>query len=351
MKTQGQLIAACGLAVLFAIATLTAARAFGRTLPGQQSSPQASQPSQQQQNAQPAQQSAPAQPSQPSGSNSAEPGPSLRNPEGAQQGQPAQQGQGAAQGQAAPQVTPAEQQAYQTIVKELDPAKQIAEVKAFQQAYPKSIYLSDVYFFGANAEEQQNDALDALSFGEKSLQLQPTNLRSLIIVAGLLPLPQTLQGTTDQKEQQLTQSETDANSALQLLAKVPQPPTETPAQFANSKQLVAAQLHAALGMAHLQKALLAPKPPDQTELAAAEQEFKTAVNVPQPNARDFYRLGEVYARENKLDDSLNAFTQCAKLSQGKLIATYANKMIDRIKAAQAAQAKQGTQTSQPASQQ
>lgn len=332
MNVQAKLFMALGLAAMLAWAALPGAR----SLAAQQSTQAAEQNAQSAQSASPSQQgqasqSTPSSPSGPTG----QPAPSLRNAQGAQ----------TPQAPPPPQISPEERQAYETIVKELDPAKQIAEVKAFEKTYPKSVLLSDVYFFAANAEEQQNDAKDALSYGQKSLQLQPNNLRSLILVAGLLPLPQVLQGTTEQQEQQLTMSENDANQALQLLAKLPPPTSETPDQFAKGKQLVIAQLHAALGMAHLQKAVLVPKPPDAAELAAAEQEYKSAVSVPQPDPRDYYRLGEVYTRENKLDDAVSAFSQCAQLGKGTLLENYATSMIKKIKAAQA---KQGAPASPPA---
>lgn len=342
MNVQGKLFMVLGFAAMLAWAALPGARA----LAAQQSTQAAQQNAQSAQQAQPAEpstqgqasQSAQASPAGQSSQSAGQPAPSLRNAQGAQGAQ-------TPQAPPPPQISPEERQAYETIVKELDPAKQLAEVKAFEKAYPKSVLLSDVYFFAANAEEQQNDAKDALSYGQKSLQLQPNNLRSLILVAGLLPLPQVLQGTTEQQEQQLTMSENDANQALQLLAKLPPPSSETPDQFAKGKQLVIAQLHAALGMAHLQKAVLVPKPPDATELAAAEQEYKSAVSIPQPDPRDYYRLGEVYTRENKLDDAVSAFTQCAQLGKGTLLENYANSMIKRIKAAQA---KQGAPASPPA---
>lgn len=334
MNVQEKIITALGLAVMLGLAAMPGTRTLAAVLPAQQPAQSASQ-----RNAPPSQSAQPSPQSQASQSTPASPSgqsdqsaPSLRNAQGAQAPPP-------------PQISPAEQQAYETITKELDPAKQLDEVKVFEKTYPKSIFLSDVYFFAASAEEQQNDALDAVSYGEKSLQLAPNNLRSLVLVAGLLPLPQALQGTADQKVQQLTLSENDANQALQLLAKLPPPSTETPDQFAKSKQLVTAQLHAALGMAHLQKAVLVPKPPDANELAAAEQEFKSAVSIPQPDPRDYYRLGEVFTRENKLDDALSAFSQCEQLGKGTLIENYASAMIKRIKAVQA---KQGAQSTPPA---
>lgn len=234
---------------------------------------------------------------------------------------------------AKPQVAPEEQQAYMAIQKEVDPDKQIQLVKDFQQKYPKSQLLSNVLFFGAGAAEQKNDVPDALNYGQKSLQLQPDNLRSLILVADLLPLPQALQGSVTQKEQQLGQSESDANHALQLLSKLTPPTNVSPAQFSQGKKTIEAQLHASLGMAHLEKAVLVPSKagaPDATELSAAEQEFKTAVSSPQPVPQDYYRLGEVYSRENKLDEAIAAFTQAAQLGKGTALEHLASAKVSQL---------------------
>lgn len=246
---------------------------------------------------------------------------------------PASSGNAPATGSAPP--SPQEAQDYNAIEKETDPDKQLQLVKDFEKKYPNSSLLSDAYFFGASAAERKNDVTHALDYGQKSLKLRPDNLRSLILVASLLPLPQALQGTDQKKEQQLDESENDANHALQLLNNVQRQPQIPEAQFDKNKALIQAQLHAALGMAHLEKAVMAPKSPDANELASAEQEFKAAVQSPEPSPQDYYRLGEVYVRENKLDDAINAFTQAAKLGQGTLIQQYANNMIEKLKAAKA----------------
>lgn len=252
-------------------------------------------------------------------------------------------------------MTPEQNQAFLAIEKEVDPDKQLQMVKDFEKKYPQSPLLSDACFFGASASEQKNDVSGALTYGEKSLKLRPDNLRSLILVASLLPLPQAL-GTMapQQKSQQLDESETDASRALTLLTHLQAEPNVTPEQFSKAKTVIQAQLHAALGMAHLEKAILNKGPANPAELSQAEQEFKQAVASPQPNAQDYYRLGEVYARENKLDDSIAAFTHASQLGQGTLIQKYADNMVRQLKAQQAktqSQSQSGSQSqSQPQSQ-
>jgi tetratricopeptide (TPR) repeat protein len=268
-----------------------------------------------------------------------QPGPSLERRPSQAKNQPSP---------AQPQISPQEVQAYEAIQKETNPDKQLQLVKDFQQKYPQSKLLSNVLFFGAGAAEQKNDVPDAVNYGEQSLKLQPDNLRSLILVAGLLPLPQALTGTANQKQQQLGQSESDANRALQLLSNVQPPSNVSQVQFNNGKKLIEAQLHASLGMAHLEEAVLtaSPKGPDPNELSAAEQEFKSAVSGPQPNPQDYYRLGEVYARENKLDDAISAFTQAAHLGQGTVMEKLANHMVTQLQA-EKAKSQPPAKTAQP----
>jgi hypothetical protein len=91
-----------------------------------------------------------------------------------------------------PQVTPEEAQAYNQLKDEKDPDKLIQDADAFAQKFPKSQILTYVYALQAGAYEQKNDANDVVKFGEKSLQLDPSNLMSLLMVASVLPQPQML---------------------------------------------------------------------------------------------------------------------------------------------------------------
>jgi tetratricopeptide (TPR) repeat protein len=72
--------------------------------------------------------------------------------------------------------------------------------------------------------------------------------------------------------------------------------------------------------------------PDRAELAKAEEEFNTAVTTSShPDPRDYYRMGEAYALDGKLDNALEAFTKASELGQGTLIKTYADQRIAEVK--------------------
>ena len=258
---------------------------------------------------------------------------------GQPQGSQAQTAPGQAKGTqgppTGPQVTPEEAKAAQAIESELDPNKVIQLAQDFEKKYPTSPYLTDVYFFVANAYQQKNQISQAIDYGRKSLKAHPDNIRSLIMLTGLLPQPQDMQGSDQDKEARLKETEADASQALELIQKLPKPPSQTDDQFQKLKANVIAQIHSSLGMVHLQRATMALAGVDQGELAKAEAEYKQSVSEPQPSPQDYYRLGEVYRMESKLDEAIDAFTKAGQLGQGSGIDQLAQKQVDTLKAAKA----------------
>ncbi|HEV2426228.1 MAG TPA: hypothetical protein VGZ29_15480 [Terriglobia bacterium] len=267
---------------------------------------------------------------------SAQQAPSL----GQSQSKPATQGgqSGAQAGQpatpAAPPITPDERNAYNAIQHEIDPTRQAQLVDDFAKKYPGSQLLSDVYFFGAYAHQAQGNVAKAVDYGEKSLAANGNNLRSLLLLSELLPQPQEMQGSDSDKEKRLGEAEADANKALTQIADLKLPSNTPPDQQTAIKDTITSQAHASLGMVHLQRATMSLTGTDKDELAKAEQEYKTAVATPKASPEDYFRLGEVYEMENKPDEGIDAFTQCAKLSQGQL-QTMANAQVEKLKKAKA----------------
>lgn len=258
------------------------------------------------------------------------------------QEKPAAQGSKSAPGQqgqapAAPQVSPQQVKDAQAIQNELDPDKQMQMVNDFVVKYPDSPFLSDVYFFGAYAAQQKGDVAKVVDFGEKSLQAKNDNMRSLILMASILPMPQVAQGADAEKR--LTEAETDANKVLQMVPQLPKPPNQTDDQFQQLKSGLTAEAHAALGMVHLQRATQGLTGPDAEELSKAEKEYQTAVSSPTPDAaEDYFRLGEAYAMDNKTDQAIDAFTKASQLSKGTPLQSYAEERLKKMqeKKAQAA---------------
>lgn len=254
------------------------------------------------------------------------------------QGAPGSQSSAAGQPAQAASEPPSPDQikAYNAIQSELDPARQIQLVDDFAKKFPTSVLLSDAYFYGAYASQQQGKLPEVIEFGTKSLQANPNNLRSLLTLATMLPQPQDLQGSDADREKKLADAEADANKALELIPTLKQPSNQTADQFAQVKATLTSQVHASLGMVHLQRAMEGLSGADPAELARAEQEYKTAVTgTNQPNPEDYFRLGEVYENEKKTDEAIDAFSQASKLGQGTPIQSYADQQVDKLKKAKA----------------
>lgn len=243
-----------------------------------------------------------------------------------------------------PQVSEAEKQAYTALRSERNPEKILQETSAFIQDYPQSQALTFVYAMGASAYMEKNDEANALKYGEKSLQLNPNNLLSLILVSSILAQPRMLNVPFAEKEKRLDLAENYANKALQEinLNEFPKQPKETDQAYQQRKDQIASRLYSSLGMVHLERSEMAVQPPDLVELEKAEQSYKMAVEKSKnPNPADYYRLGEIYTEQGKVDEAIAAYSNASKLAPG----TGLDQMADqKIKALQQKKAQAGSST-------
>jgi hypothetical protein len=224
-----------------------------------------------------------------------------------------------------------EVQAFDAIKGELDPDKVIALAADFARKYPESPLLSHVYSYSANGYQQKGDAEKVVEYTEKGLKLKPDNLMCLIMSLGMLPQPQYLNNHEADRDKILQEAESEAGRALQLISQIPKQPNETDADLQRRLARVASPVHASLGMVHLDLASEVLAGPDKDELAKAEQEFKTALTTDRPDPTDYYRLGEVYKLEGKLDDAIGAFTKASEIGQATMIKAYADRQVEELK--------------------
>jgi len=242
-------------------------------------------------------------------------------------------------GQAATMDIPKEQaQAFDAIKTELDPDKAIALAADFAKKYPDSPLLTYVYTYGANSYQQKGDVEKVVEYTEKGLKLKPDNLMCLMLRVGMLPQPQYLNNHPADRDKILQEAESEANHALQLISQVPKQPNETDADHEKRLAQIASPIYGSLGMVHLELASEALAGPDKDELAKAEKEFNTAVTtIDRPYPGDYYRMGEAYTMDGKLDDAIGAFTKAGEAGQGTMIKTFADQRIEDLKKRKAAQ--------------
>ena len=239
------------------------------------------------------------------------------------------------QGLAGVQEAPKEQaQGLSDIMGESHPDKTIALVDDFAKKYPNSLLLSSAYAFGADAYQQKGDVEKVIDYTGKSLKLNSDNLMALILRLGMLPLPQHLRTHAADRDKILQETASDANRALELIQQAAKRSNAADATHQIALIEAASQVHESLGMVHLELAgkTLAGSGPDRAELAKAEQEFTTAVSTTgHPDPRDYFRLGEAYGSDGKVDAAMQAFRKAGALGQGTLIKTYADQQIAQLK--------------------
>jgi tetratricopeptide (TPR) repeat protein len=236
-------------------------------------------------------------------------------------------------GEGGAQAVPKEQvQAFDAMRGELDPDKAVALAEDFTKKYPDSPLLPYAYFFAANGYQQKGDVEKVVEYTGKGLKLKPNNLACLIMRVGILPQPQYLNNHAAERDKILQEAESEANRALGLISQIPKQPNEADADYQKRLAYNAAEIHGSLGMVHLELALESLVGPDKAELAKAEQEFKTAVTTTdRPEAQDYFRMGEAYGMDGKLDDAIQAFGKASQLGQGTLIKTYADQRLEEMK--------------------
>jgi len=225
---------------------------------------------------------------------------------------------------------------FNALQSELDPDKAIGLAEAFAQKHPKSAALGNVYAYEANAYQQKGDVAKIVEFAEKSVAVDPHNVMSLGQLAFAIPTPQYLKLHSSDEEQELNRAEKYAQEATQAINDLKKPPNMPDADFANRKAAYMADIHADLGMIHLDRAQLGLMGLDQDELAKAEKEYRLAVSsTDHPDPAAYFRLGEACRLQGKWDEAIAAFTKASELGKGAL-KQLADQEIEVVKKAKAA---------------
>lgn len=228
-------------------------------------------------------------------------------------------------------IPPDENADFKALQTELDPDKAIALAQAFVQKHPNSPVLSYAYAFEANAYEMKGDVAKVVQCAQQSVAAKKDNLMSLMMLAYAMPTPQYVNEHQADEDKVLTEAENDANQAVAAIHALKKQPTETDEAFAKRQNSYLAEVHADMGMIHLDRAQLGLMGLDKTELAKAEQEYQAAVTgVDHPDPSAYYRLGETLRLQAKYDDAIAAFTKASELGQGA-VKQYADQQIAKVK--------------------
>ena len=219
------------------------------------------------------------------------------------------------------QASPSEALAFQNIQKQGEPDNRLRIVDEFEKKFPSSQLLSYVYADAAKAYQQKGSLDQAISYGRKSLKLDPDNTYSLVVVALALPQSEMLKGSQDEVKGRLSEAQTDASRALTLLDKLSKQETETDQQFQERKGSIAADAHFALGMVEMQR--------DNFDQAVAD--YNAAISsTTKPTFQYYYRLAEAYASHSEIPKAIEALQKASDLARGTPMQKYADDFIAEL---------------------
>ena len=220
---------------------------------------------------------------------------------------------------------------YNALKNELDVDKKIRLAEAYVEKYPRSNLVSYAYAFEASAFQDKGDAARTVEYAEKSLGLKKDNLVSLLTMSYIIPTPQYLHLHPGDERNQLNTAEAYCRDAMRAIDALEKEANEQDLTFVRRKAGYTSNVHADLGMIHLQRAELGSGGLDKNELASAEMEFNLAVSgTDQPDPNAYYRLGEACRLQGKADEAIAAFTKASELGSG-VVKQYAQQQVQALK--------------------
>jgi tetratricopeptide (TPR) repeat protein len=230
-------------------------------------------------------------------------------------------------------VSPQEGEDFVAVWNEKDPNKVISAGGSFIQKWPNSSLTTYVFSAEGDAYSAKGDVEKAVEAAKKGLELKSDNVMALLVLSRILPQPRYLVSHEAEKVKEMAEAEGDANRGLQILSKQAGSGSgELETDLKSRISSMVSDFHAALGMVHLDRATEGLTGVDKEELAKAEQEFNVAVTAtPNPSPLHYFRLGETYAADDKINEAVAAFTKASQLGQGSRVTEMADKQIADLK--------------------
>ncbi len=174
------------------------------------------------------------------------------------------------------------------------------------------LYLTQIIM---NAYQNLNDAENTIAYAERALELSPRDLATLITISGVMA-----ERPPDEeaaREQHLEQAEAYARDAIELLEEFLSGPAGGQIGAEQAAGLRSG-VHSTLGLIYLH----------QQEYGDAQDEYETALDLVADDPVSQFRLGVVYARDDELDEALEALARSVFL--GGVTESEARGLLERI---------------------
>jgi tetratricopeptide (TPR) repeat protein len=215
--------------------------------------------------------------------------------------------------------------AYQTFLKEQDPAKKIQLGRQFLQKYPKSPLAERVDAGLVDVYRAQQDWKNTYLCADHALALQPDDVDVLTTVGWTIP--HVYSPDDPDADQELNKAATYAQHAIEVLAKMPKPPGLTEPQFEASRTKRLFQAHSALGLVYFRR--------EDYDNSVKELQQSTK-NNPSPDQTDLFVLAVDLQNLGRYSEAGDAFNQCSQIAgalqaQCKRNADAAKKLVGQAK--------------------
>ena len=186
-----------------------------------------------------------------------------------------------------------------------DWAKKIELGETFIQKYPQSRYLPPVYSGLTIAYMQTNQIPKMLDTGDKAVELTPTDVTTLALLAQTIS--RVTNSSTPNYSKQMEKAENYSKKAIEVAPTLPKPPNMTDEAFAAAKNQALAAAHSGLGLVYVKRGKNAEAIPE------LESSVKLDPSSPD-SAVNYYLLGMANKGASHFDDAITAFNKCAAMT-------------------------------------
>lgn len=212
---------------------------------------------------------------------------------------------------------PAEYNAYVAALNEAAPAKKLQMLDEFLAKYPNTVVKEDALELKMVALQQAGQSPEPAA--RQLLQVNPNNLRALILLSYLFP--QTPLSPTDPAlEKKLTDAEQHARRGLENLPSF-QPPNVSGADLEKAKKAAEATFRQSLGVVAR----------GRKQFEVAQTEFRKAAELSPEDGALFYRLGDAFISERpdpKYTQAFWAFARAATLDGSAALPPAGRQQVD-----------------------
>jgi tetratricopeptide (TPR) repeat protein len=175
--------------------------------------------------------------------------------------------------------------------------------EAFDLKYPTSRYRASLYATLTMLYLQTNQVQKMEAVGDKEVQLTPTDVQTMAILAQTIPrVVSNASGADAIKE--LAKAEDYSKRAIEVTPTISKPANLTDEQFASAKNATLAMAHSGLGLVYVRRG----------KFDEAIPELDQSVRIdPSPDPVNYYLLGLANEKASHFQEAVTAYNKCASL--------------------------------------